>query len=350
LRPPNNQPVNPVATPNLSGSYAADIEAPARAWLDCFREVDAWLVCPHMKPDADTLGSSLAMARLLRRMGRQVWLACADPVMDRFAFMPGAAEVSIGAPPPNLPANCGVVTLDAADFDRLGTLGPQIQHMRPFVNLDHHISNKRFGTHNWVDVASAATGELVYMLHAHFGVEVDRETASTLYAALVTDTGFFRYPATTSRTLAIASDLVATGIDFPGILESIYERQTAGAVRLAGMALSRMRLEADGRVAWTSIPLSMFAEAGATEDDAEGIIEEMRKIAGVQVLFILRESVEGNIRVSLRAKRDFDVNEVARGFGGGGHVLAAGCVLEGPLEHAEQALLGAIVQQLGVAR
>jgi phosphoesterase RecJ-like protein len=342
--------VNPAEAPSARGRYAAGIEPDARAWLDCFREVDAWLVCPHMKPDADTLGSSLGMARLLRRMGRQVWVACADPVMDRFGFMPGAEDVLVGAPPRDLPANCGVVTLDAADFDRLGALGPQIQHMRPFVNLDHHISNKRFGSHNWIDLASAATGELVYLLYDHFGVPLDQEAASALYAALVTDTGFFRYPATTPRTLAIASELVATGIDFPGILGAIYERQTVGAVRLAGLALAGMHLDADGRVAWTSIPLSMFAAAGATEDDAEGIIEEMRKIEGVQVLFILRESIEGNIRVSLRGKRDVDVNAIAQEFGGGGHVLAAGCVLHGPLETAEQALLAAVIRHLGVER
>ena len=327
-------------------SYAEQIEPGARAWLDCFRETDAWLVCPHMKPDADTLGSALAMAKLLRALGRKVWVACADPVVERYGFLAGAHDVVVGRLPADLPPHCGVVTLDAADFERLGAMAPLVADMRPFVNLDHHISNPGFGSHNWVDTASAATGELVFLLYQFFGVPIERDAATALYAALVTDTGFFRYPATTPRTLAIAGELVACGVDFPGLIAQIYERQSAGAVRLAGLALSKFQLEAGGRVAWTSISSEMFAAADASEDDAEGIIEELRKIEGVQILYILRESLDGPVRVSLRAKPGFDVNAIARAFGGGGHVLAAGCTIAATLSEAEAQLRAVVLSQL----
>ena len=175
---------------------------------------------------------------------------------------------------------------------------------------------------------------------------LDQETATCLYAALVTDTGFFRFPATTPRTLQMAAELVATGIDFAGIIEAIYERQSPAAVRLAGQALSKLVLEADGRVAWTSIPLAMFEAAGASEDDAEGITEELRRINGVEVLYVLRESADGPVRVSLRSKNGHDVNAMARAFGGGGHVQAAGCTIPLPLPEAEARLRDVVLGKL----
>lgn len=337
-----------VTTPStkLQGRYAAQIAPEARAWFPLFQEVKTWVVCPHMKPDADTLGSSLGMARLLRALGCRATVACADPVVDRFGFMPGASEVLVGRLPEDLPEDFGVVTLDAAELDRLGSMATLVGGVRPLVNLDHHISNQRFGTHNWIDLPSAATGELVVMLYDHFGVPLDQEAAIPLYAALITDTGFFRYPATTDRTLALAGELVKTGFDFSAVISAIYERQTPGSIRLMGKALADMHLEADGRVAWTSISQADFAQAGATEDEAEGIVEVFRAIAGVEVLYILRESADGGIRVSLRAKGDHDVNAVARHFGGGGHLQAAGCVIRAPLGEAERQLRQVVLNHL----
>jgi phosphoesterase RecJ-like protein len=329
-----------------TGRYAEQIDPAATAWFPLFKEVSHWVVCPHMKPDADTLGSSLGMAHLLRSFGCRAVVACADPVVERFGFMPGADEVLVGRLPDDFPADAGVVTLDAAEMDRLGAMAPLIAGMRPLVNLDHHISNQRFGTHNWIDVPSAATGELVVMLYDYFGVPLDQTAAIPLYAALITDTGFFRYPATTARTLEIAGDLVKTGIDFPRIISAIYERQTAGSVRLLGQAVASVRLEAGGKVAWTSISQAMFKEAGATEDEAEGIVETFRAIAGVEVLYILRESADGTVRVSLRAKGDIDVNAVARHFGGGGHLQASGCVIRQPLPEAERQLREVVLKHL----
>lgn len=329
-----------------AGRFAAQIDAEARAWLGLFREVKSWVVCPHMNPDADTLGSSLGLARLLRRLGSRAVVACADPVVDRYGFMPGADEVLVNRLPDDLPEGTGVVTLDAAEFDRLGSMAPLITELRPFVNLDHHISNQRFGTHNWIDLASAATGELVFLLYDHFGVPLDQEAAIALYAALVTDTGFFRYPATTPRTLEIAGALVATGIDFPAVTAAIYERQTAASIRLMGQALAGLRLEAGGQVAWTSIPRAMFEATGATEDEAEGIVEKLRDIEGVEVIYILRESADGTARVSLRSKNEVDVNAVARHFGGGGHTKAAGCVIALPFAEAEKQLRAVVLEHM----
>jgi phosphoesterase RecJ-like protein len=328
------------------GRYAAEVAPEARAWFSLFREVPAWVVVPHMRPDADTLGSALAMAHLIRRLGNRAVVVCADPVLARFPYLPGAEQVLVQRLPDDWPADSGAVTLDAAELDRLGAMAGLIEGLSPLVNLDHHISNQRFGTHNWIDLPSAATGELVYLLYDHFGVPVDREAAVPLYAALATDTGLFRYPATTPRTLEIAAQLLRTGISFPAIVEAIYERLPVSAVRLMGLALAALRLEADGKVAWTSVTAEMFRQAEATDEDAEGIVEKLREIGGVEVFYILRETPSGAVRVSVRSKNGLDVNAVARHFGGGGHLKASGCTIALPLPEAERQLRAVVLEHL----
>ena len=329
------------------GAFARDLPSDAKAWLPMLRTAPAWIVCPHMGPDADTLGSSLALARLIRALGGRAVVACADPTAARFDYLPGADEVWVNSLPDDMPADAGVICLDAADYERLGTMRALIGERRPLVNVDHHVSNRGWGSHNLIDLHAAATGEIVFLLFDHFGVPVDGASATCLWAALVTDTGSFRYPATTHRTLAIAAELLAAGVDAPGLGAAIYERRSPGSVRLLGLALSGLQLGAEGRLAWATVPLSMFAQAGATEEEADGIVEKLREVAGVEALFVARESADGTVRVSLRSKGAIDVNAVARRFGGGGHVQAAGCTIAQPLAEAEAALLAAMSDALG---
>lgn len=328
------------------GAFAADLPEEVRAWLPILRETPAWVVVPHMSPDADTLGSSLALAKLLRAIGCQAWVACQDEVASKYDYLPGAADVLVDRLPADLPAGAGAICCDAATFDRLGSMGPRIAQLRPLVNVDHHVSNPGWGSHNLVDPASAATGEVIYLLYDHFGVPLDRDAATCLYAALVTDTGSFRYPATTHRTMAVGAELLAREIDAPGIGAAIYERRTAGALRLLGLALASLKLGAEGRLAWVTVPLSMFEAAGAGEDEAEAIAEKLREVAGVEALFVARESRDGAVRVSLRSKGKVDVNQIAKTCEGGGHVQAAGCAIHKPLAQVEAELVAALEEAL----
>ena len=331
---------------NPPGSFARDLPAGVRAWLPLLRETRAWVVVPHMGPDADTLGSSLALAGLLRQLGCQVWVACQDDVATRYDYLPGAADVLVDSLPADLPVGAGAIACDAATLDRLGTMGPRIAAMRPLVNVDHHVSNPGWGSHNLIDVASAATGEVVYLLYDWFGVPLDAAAATCLYAALVTDTGSFRYPATTHRTMAVAAELLATDIDAPGIGAAIYERRSAASLRLLGLALASLKIGAAGRLAWATVPLSMFEAAEAAEDDAEAIAERLREVAGVEALFVARESHDGSVRVSLRSKGRVDVNAIAQRCDGGGHIQAAGCTIARPLAQVEAELVAAFEEAL----
>lgn len=331
---------------NPPGTFARDLPADVQAWLPLLKETPGWVVVPHMGPDADTLGSSLALARLLRALGRPAWVACQDDVAARYDYLPGAADVLVDALPADLPAGAGAICCDAATFDRLGTMGPRIAQMRPLVNVDHHVSNPRWGSHNLVDEAAAATGEVVFLLYDWFGVPLDREGATCLYAALVTDTGSFRYPATTHRTMAVASEILRADIDAPAIGAAIYERRSPGAIRLLGLALASMKLGAGGKLAWVTVPLTMFEQAGAGEDEADAIAEKLREVAGVEALFVARESRDGAVRVSLRSKGHVDVNQIARRCEGGGHVQAAGCTIARPLASVEAELVAALEEAL----
>jgi phosphoesterase RecJ-like protein len=275
------------------------------------------------------------MTRLLQALGAETHLVCDDPVLERFGFLPGVDRVRDAVP--NLDA--GAVGLDAADLSRLGRTAAHVADRHPLVNIDHHVSNTGWGTHQLLDLQAAATGEIVWLLFDHFGVPVDQDAATCLYASLLTDTGGFRYPSTTPRTLAIAASLLEVGIDAPAIATAIYERRTAAAVRLLGEALRGLNVTDDGRIAWVSVPLAAFDATGAREEDADAIVDRVREVAGVEALFVARETRAGGVRVSLRSKGGLDVNAIAGRLGGGGHRLASGCTLSGSLADAEQRLL-----------
>lgn len=322
------------------------LEPEVAAWLvPLLRERRDWVVVAHFAPDADTFGSALALAELLRALGHRARVACQDDARLRFGFLPGADALTVGELPPDLAPGFGIATVDAAEASRLGGMTRFFAEASVVLNIDHHVSNTRFGTHNWIDVASAATGEMIARLFATFELPL-APVAEPLYAALFTDTGGFRYPSTTARTLGVASALVETGLDFPGLLQAIYERQSASHVKLMGLALASMKVGAGGRLVGTAVSAAMFSEAAASEADAEGIVEVFRLIEGAEVFYILRET-PGGIRVSLRAKGDHDVNRVASRFGGGGHRQAAGCTMEGPFALAEARLRGALFEALG---
>lgn len=314
------------------------------ACLQVLADTPRWLVCPHQAPDADSLGSSLALARLIEAMGGEAHVVSPEK-LDRFDYMPDVARVQ--AEPPE-GWDGGMVALDAADVSRLGSLASLATAAHPRLNIDHHVSNTHWGTHNLVDLTAAATGEIVHTLFSLRAVPLDAVTAPCLYAALLTDTGGFRYPSTTARTMAVAADLLASGIDAPGLAAAIYERRSVAAVRLTGEATAGMRLSPDGRLAWSLVTAAMFSRTGASEDEADGIVERLREVAGVELLFVARDSRDGGIRVSLRSKGRVDVNALAAGFGGGGHRQASGFTATGSLEELEARLVAACTAALNL--
>lgn len=323
-------------------SKASSLPAALLPELDVLKGPRSWIVASHLSPDGDTLGSGIAMAHLIRQLGGMALHVCPDPVPERYAFLPGA-EAVVTSLPEDLSA-WGLVTCDAAELSRYGEWAERFAAMPVRVNVDHHVSNPRYGTLNVVLTDAAATGEVVYYLYEAFGVQPSLEAAQALYAAIVTDTGGFAYEATTAETHRIAGELIALGVRPAWMTQLLYEQVPESELRIKSEALSRMQRSEDGRIAWTIVTQAMLDAAGADESQLDGLAEQMRALRGVDVAFFLRETSRG-VKLSLRGKVS-DVNRIASRFGGGGHRRAAGATVPGPIETAAERVLEVIQEEL----
>jgi phosphoesterase RecJ-like protein len=296
-----------------------------------------------VKPDGDALGSLCALGLACEALGKSVTMVSPDGVPPLYAFIPGTDRVVTADRA--APAEVGI-GVDADGSDRLGPAESLVLQCATVIDLDHHVGADRFGQIQVVDPTAAAAGELVYALIGDLGVPIDRAIADALMAAIVTDTGAFRFSSVTPQTLTIVARLMETGAHPYGIVERIYGTRSLAATRLLAAALSRVQQAAGGRFAWSALDRDAFRRSGAREDETEGIINEIRAIEGVVVAALLREEPDGSIRVSLRSRDGIDVAELAGRFGGGGHRAASGCTLPGPMDAAAEALVAAASEML----
>jgi len=184
------------------------------------------------------------------------------------------------------------------------------------------------------DVTAAATGELIFELCEALGTEVGPQAATALYCAIATDTGWFRFPSTTSRTMRIAGQLIDRGAEPHVLYRLIHEQRTIGRLRLSGRVIGRINIDCDGRLGYLTVSVQDYKETGAIPADTEDLVNQCLTVVGVEAAFIAIEQPNGNVKVSFRSRLEIDVAEVAAQFGGGGHKQAAGATLPGPLADA----------------
>ena len=293
----------------------------------------------HQSPDPDGVGSELALMHALRALGKSVRIANRDGAPRACAYLPGADEITTDAGA--IEAADLVVVCDASDPGRLGWPDDALAGRR-VLNLDHHATNARFGTVNLVDPAYPATGALVRDLLARMGAPVPEAAAKALYAALLADTNGFRVRAD-ARVHELAAELVRLGADAEEAARELF-RKRVEAVRLWSRVLGAMELHDGGRSAWLVARPEDFAATGADAEDLEGLVNEALAIEGVEVAALLKPA-EAGWKVSLRSWAA-NVGAIAEGFGGGGHVRAAGCLLRMPLEEALAALRAEVSARL----
>jgi phosphoesterase RecJ-like protein len=303
------------------------------------------LLLNHVSPDGDCLGSTLALARALRARGRQAVVASSDGVPEMYRFLPGAAEIVTALPPDE--AFGAAVFMECSTPDRAGALAAHAAGVPLWINIDHHVSNGGYGDLVFYDPTAAAVGELVTPIVQALG-PLDAASATCLLTAILTDTGSFRYTSVTPRTLEIAAELVQAGASPADVYTQVYENRPAGALRLLGMALSRLEVSPDGRIAWTSVTQQMLRESGASMEESEGIVGALRALGGVQVALLFKEEPDG-IRVSLRGCAGVRAHRIAEAFGGGGHAAAAGFTAPGPLPDVIRRTLEAVERELAAA-
>ena len=303
--------------------------------LRILREGKTFWLASHVRCDGDGLGSLLALSLALRAEGKGVYPVNDGPLPGNLRFLPGYASVSAQRPE-TLPD--GVITLDVPVLERLGVVAEWIPPGTGIINLDHHVSNGRFGRVNIVEPGRSSTGELVYLLLREGKFPLNKEIATCLFTAIYTDTGRFSYSNTAPETMEIAAQLLRLGASVREVSKRTFESLKQGQLQLRARAIERLQVSEDGRIAWSTMRGSDLGEVGCAPGDAYDLIDLPRSLEGVEIALFFQEE-GGQVRVSLRSEGEVDVAAVAADFGGGGHRNAAGCKVEGELGETVESLI-----------
>ncbi|MFP5248510.1 MAG: DHH family phosphoesterase [Acidobacteriota bacterium] len=311
---------------------------PLEAILAILRRGRRFLVCSHVRPDGDALGSMLACGMMLEQMGKQADLVCVDAIPMLYRRLPGASRIRIA---PRIQKGNSQDRYDAALL--LECDGPQragLQGLEDLclINIDHHVSGRPYAHLNWIDHAAPSVGEMVYRLAIAAGARLTPEMATCLYTTILTDTGGFSYGSVRASTFELARVLVEAGADPVQIAREVFYSTPVSKMLLLGAALNTLHRE--GRLAWLWVTHQDMVRTCSSEEDCEGIVNFAVGIAGIEAAAFLRELPDGQVRLSLRSKGRISVAAIAEQLGGGGHVNASGCTLDGPLSQARDRILG----------
>ncbi len=315
-----------------------------RALIERHEEV---LVFGHKDADGDTLGCSLAFAEALHSRGKRVQVVIPAPLPVMYSWLPGFDQIADG-PPPGFEAGL-VLFFDAGSLERSGKAARHIGEHAKIVNIDHHLSNSRFGDVNIIQATASAVGEIVLDMLEHYGWDITPAMATNLYTAILTDTGGFRHENTTPAALADGARLAVLGADPGHIATMVYKSRPLTTLKLQALSLASMQVEVGGRLAWARVTKRMLREAEAVMAESEGIIDTLNSIAGLEVAVIFKE-VSGRVtKISVRSRGDLDAAALCARFGGGGHFRAAGAEVAMAMDDAVEAVRQAAMENLETA-
>lgn len=309
------------------------------------KENNNFAIVSHTSPDGDSMGSLLALYNILHLNNKNADMFIDDVLPEKYSFLPFTD--CIKAYTDNKYYDC-VFALDCGDPERLGKFKDLMNKAALVVNIDHHISNSMYGNVNLLETDASSVGEILYSIFVDNNYEIDRDTAICLYTSILTDTGGFKYSNTTPKAMKIAGDLINTGINFTEIYSTIYDRKSLQEVKLMSRVTSTLEMALDNRLAFLTLFKDMLTECGAKEEDASEFINISRDIEGVEAAVFFKEKSSKAFRVSLRSKSKIDVRLIAEKFGGGGHIRAAGCTIEGEYEKIKRVLIDEIKKQMDV--
>jgi phosphoesterase RecJ-like protein len=311
--------------------------------IDLTRHHRRFLLTTHVRPDADGLGSQLALAEALRRLGKEASLIIASTWPPRYDFLDPEKKIErFTLPGDNWRGAEAVIILDTGTWNQLGDFGTFLRQLNvPKLVIDHHPSQDDLGAERLVDVSVEATGRLVFDAIRALRVPLTETMANWLFAAVAMDTGWFRHSNTTAATLALASELMRAGANPTFLYEKLFEQGSLARLRLTGLVLGRLTMTPDGKVAYTSLQTADYAATGAMPQDSEDLVNYTRSLAGVEVGLFFMEQPRGGVKVSFRS-RSLDVGKLAERFAGGGHRLASGATLQLPLAEAQAKILDAV--------
>ena len=312
--------------------------------IEAIRESHTFCVAGHIRPDGDCVGSQLGLTLALKNEGKKVvcWNEDRNPQKYEFLDPDGIYQ----KPKPGLHFDC-VIAVDAASFERLGTVGRCVANRKLLINIDHHESNTRYGDLNWVSAREPSSGELLFRLLKIAKWPITNRIADCLFTAVSTDTGSFQYPSTRPGTYHVAGELVRRGANLAKICDEVYQSYPVSRARLLRHVYNNYRLTADDRIAYFWLRKADFARSGADSCGSEGLIDHIRAIAPVVVACVFEEVEPDLTRISLRSKSEkVNVNEIAAQFGGGGHSAAAGARIPGKPLAVQRQVIAAVKKAL----
>lgn len=304
--------------------------------LEAAEKKEGVILYPHIGADGDALGSSLALMLVLKKLDINVWLLLDEPISPKLKFMPHWQDMYVftdGEVEEWQQKQIIALAIDCADSDRTGRRRVVFDAAACQMALDHHVSSGESKNLRFIDANAAATAEIIADLIAdlekHLQIALmDRDIASLLMTALISDTGRFVYSNTTSRSFRTAAWLMEYEPDLRLITYQLFDLSSQIRLRLTGRIFTDAEFYYDGKLAIAIVNQKLLDEYNATEHDLEGIVSQLRNVAGVEVSFVLRQLTDGSVKVNIRSSDGFNASEFARGYGGGGHPKAAGMTLK----------------------
>ncbi len=305
---------------------------------------DNILLSSHVGPDGDSLGSQIAFYHYLKSLGKNVCIYNQGHIPHYFH---GFKEIELVEVDPEkwIVPDSGfdlVIIFECTARDRIGDVNNLISDGMDIINIDHHLENGDYGIINFLDPKASSVGEMIHRIFKQAGYEPDREAATYLYIAILTDTGRFHFASTTAESFNIAAELLETGIDIKGITDKIYFNHSPEQMRFTAKIISEMETFLDGKVAFLTLPSEEMKKRNLKYGDMEGLVEWTMRMSNVQVGALFKDMEPDFTKISLRSRGKVDVCKLAQQFEGGGHMNAAGCHIANDLDTAKKKLLNAI--------
>lgn len=316
-----------------------------RSLVQRLMDSDKIVVASHISPEGDAIGSAIALAIGLEKLGREVEVLCHSGIPKRYGFLPMSDRIKRS---PSFRPNL-LVLVDCADLARADIPEDLRENSPPVIAIDHHPREPNCEGKDWlmwIEPRAAATGEMIEVLLKALKVPMSPEIATCLYTALISDTGVFHFRNTTPRTFRLAASLLKYGVDPQELAYRVMEVRSFAATQLLARMLTKAKFEPELGLCWSVLTLKDFEQTGTTDEDTENFVNFLRAVDGARVAVLFREIEPKLVKVSLRSKDGFDVASVARQFGGGGHPAAAGCRLQKPLRYAVAKILETLRRML----
>ncbi|BEP29328.1 DHH family phosphoesterase [Helicovermis profundi] len=313
-----------------------------------FNADKTYIVLPHIFPDGDTIGSSIALYNFLKTISKDVYIVLNDDIPKEIEFLNQNNIISSEKFKSLNIKDYTVITIDSSDLTRIADRMFVFDEASYKYNIDHHITNENFADENLVDTDVSSTGEIIFEIlkDSNYNFSENIGTLNALYSAISTDTGSFKYSNTTSSTHRIVAELIEDGLDVNYVNVELYQNTPLSKIETLNLMLESLLFKFDNKVAISSITIDRMKTKNLKEVSSDGMVEFLRNIEGVEVAVFLREIEKKIYKVSLRSKHDINVSKIALKFGGGGHVKAAGCKISGTLSEVTFKLIEEIRNEI----